>query len=142
MIAPQVLRFAVLHGVLAPDDLFYFFQVTVAIYPPAAPVSFDAGQQPIALPPKQCSARDIVTITYFDGFIFACGFACNHGILSVVLTHNTYSKYSYDDTEKSLIVKSFFIYFNILTNYTVSCMPAETATPRVVPRFSGTPAGK
>ncbi len=98
---------AVLPGDFALHDLFNFPEIAVVVQTPAAPVTFHTGQKPFALPPEKRCTRDIKFITDLVRFVFLCAFACDHGALSDKVADNSYTKYSYDDTEIKIIVKLF-----------------------------------
>ena len=96
-------------GGLALDDPFNLLQVVISVESPAAPVATDAFQQAFALPPEQrCTGNDEAAADFYS-FIFFSAFSFGHGVLVRYYTHNIYSKYSYDDNEKTLIVKLFFV---------------------------------
>ncbi len=85
-------------GLLASNDLFNFFDIALAVYSPAAPVTLDTVQQTFALPPEQSGPRDVESAADLVSFIFLDAFARNHDTLSGMFTYITYTKYSYDNT--------------------------------------------
>jgi hypothetical protein len=96
-------------GGLALDDPFNLPQVALSVESPAAPIALDTLQQALALPPEQCGTGNVEAVADFDSFILLISaFSFDHDVLARYYTHNSYSKYSYDDNEKTLIVKFFF----------------------------------
>ena len=93
-------------GVLSPDDLFDDLQIVLIIDPPAAPVTANPGEQPLALPAEKGRPGNIEPVADLLGFIYSRVFALDHCSLTVVTIDTVYSKYSYYDSQIISFVKN------------------------------------